>query len=137
MQVLVNSNHSITGDLTMTERVESIVGAAVDRFADRVTRVEVHLNDVNGPKHGAKEKRCMMEARVGGQKPLAVSHEAPTLLEAIEGCGDKLERALEHMLGRLAATADAGPREQDIVDIEQLDALEKSEQERSPTRTKH
>jgi len=129
MQVLVNSDHHITGDLTMTQRVESIVGDAVDRFADRVTRVEVHLNDVNGAKHGAKDKRCMMEARVGGLKPLAVSHEASTLLEAIEACADKLERALEHTFGRLEATSGSVPREVDIVDVETLDALEKSEKQ--------
>jgi ribosome-associated translation inhibitor RaiA len=127
MQVLVNSDHHITGDLTMTQRVESIVGDAVDRFADRVTRVEVHLNDVNGAKHGAKDKRCMMEARVGGLKPLAVSHEAPTLLEAIEACADKLERALAHTLGRLQTTSRSAAREVDIVDVEALDALEKNE----------
>jgi ribosome-associated translation inhibitor RaiA len=138
MQVLVNSDHHITGDLIVTERVEAIVEASVDRFADRVTRVEVHLNDLNGPKHGAKEKRCMMEARVGGHKPLAVSHEAPTLLEAIGGCADKLERALEHMLGRLAATAGPVPREQDIMDVDKLNELERSEkQARSVSKTKH
>jgi ribosome-associated translation inhibitor RaiA len=138
MQVLVNSDHHITGDLTVTQRVESIVGASVDRFADRVTRVEVHLNDTNGPKHGAKEKRCMMEARVGGLKPLAVSHEAPTVLEAIEGAADKLERALEHAFGRLEAAGGPTPREQDIIDVEKLDELERSEKSaRDARKTKH
>ena len=46
MQVLVNSDHTIHGAEPMTARVESIVADAVDRFADRITRVEVHLNDV-------------------------------------------------------------------------------------------
>jgi ribosome-associated translation inhibitor RaiA len=103
MQVLVNSDHHITGSPSVSERVESIVMASVERFADRITRVEVHLNDVNGPKHGERDKRCMMEARAAGLEPIAVTNEAPTLLEAIEGAGDKLERALEHTFGRLDA----------------------------------
>jgi acyl-CoA synthetase (AMP-forming)/AMP-acid ligase II len=93
MHVLVNPDHHITGDEWVTARVEGIVGNAVDRFADRITRVEVHLNDVNGPKHGLREKRCMMEARVGGVKPIAVKHQAPTLLEAIDAhCRTRLAR---------------------------------------------
>jgi len=141
MQILVNSDHHITGDQTVSARVETIVSGSVDRFADRVTRVEVHLNDVNGPKHGAKEKRCMMEARVGGIKPIAVSHEAPTLLEAIEGCADKLERALEHKLGKLNATAGPVPRDVDIVSLDQLNGLGQPDgggkNSRPVSRTKH
>jgi ribosome-associated translation inhibitor RaiA len=130
MQVLVNSDHHITGSLSVSERVESIVEAAVDKFADRLTRVEVHLNDVNGPKHGAREKRCLMEARAAGIKPLAVSHEAPTLLEAINGCADKLERALGHQIGRLnahKAQNGFGPRDVEIADVAALEKLERGE----------
>jgi len=128
MQVLVNTDHHITGDETTTQRVEFIVEGAVDRFADRVTRVEVHLNDLNGPKHGSRDKRCMMEARVAGLKSVAVTHEASTLVEAIGGSADKLERALEHAFGRLEATSGSRPREEDILDVEKLDALERSGQ---------
>jgi ribosome-associated translation inhibitor RaiA len=130
MHVLVNPDHHITGDEWVTARVEGIVGNAVDRFADRITRVEVHLNDVNGPKHGLREKRCMMEARVGGVKPIAVKHQAPTLLEAIEGAADKLERAVEHSLARLRATAGPSPRDIDIVSIEALQELHQLEEAR-------
>jgi ribosome-associated translation inhibitor RaiA len=121
MQVLVNSDHHITGSESVTERVQAIVEATVDRFADRLTRVEVHLSDVNGPKHSDRDKRCVMEARIRGAKPVAVAHEAPTLIEAIEGCADKLERALDHTLGRLSETAGSSVREQDIADLSELD----------------
>jgi ribosome-associated translation inhibitor RaiA len=114
MQVLVNSDHHILGSEPVTARVESIVMEAVGRFADRITRVEVHLNDVNGAKHGERDKRCMMEARVGGVAPIVVHHQAPTLREAIDGAAAKLERALEHALGRLAETDGPRPREDEI-----------------------
>jgi ribosome-associated translation inhibitor RaiA len=114
MQVLVNSDHTIHGAEPMTARVESIVTDAVDRFADRITRVEVHLNDVNGDKHGERDKRCMMEARIGGMAPVVVQHHASTLREAIDGAADKLERALEHATGRLADNTRRGPRDSEI-----------------------
>jgi ribosome-associated translation inhibitor RaiA len=127
MQILVNSDNHIKGGDSATEQVESIIQAAVERFESRITRVEVHLSDTNGPKHGEREKRTVIEARVGGLRPVAVSHEAPTLIEALEGAADKLQRALEHALGRLEATAGGGPPEQNIASVETLEALEKAE----------
>ena len=114
MQVLVNSDHHIRGTEAVTERVEAIVADAVDRFADRITRVEVHLNDVNADKHGERDKRCMLEALVGGMAPVVVHHQASTMREAIDGAADKLERALEHAIGRRNDSDGPSPREADI-----------------------
>lgn len=101
MQVLVNSDHHIVAGEDLTERVRGVVEGRLERFDERITRVEVHLNDLNSSKRGERDKRCMMEARVGGMKPIAVSHEAPTLTEAIHVAADKLERAVAHALERL------------------------------------
>src|SRR5688572_26130713 len=110
MQILVNSDHNITGTEALTERVEGVVGDAISRFAERITRVEVHLNDVNGDKRGDNDKRCMLEARIGGLKPIAVTHQAPNMADALYGAAEKLERALDHTLGRLGETAGRTPR---------------------------
>ena len=125
MQILIHSDHHIKGGDSATERVQSIVAAAVERFESRITRIEVHLSDTNGPKHGDREKRSVIEARVGGLRPIAVAHEAPNLLEAIEGAAEKLKRALEHTLGRLDATAGGAPPEGEVASVEELEALEK------------
>lgn len=127
MQILINSDSHIKGGDSATQEVESIIHAAVDRFEDRITRVEVHLSDTNGPKHGEHEKRTVIEARVGGLRPIAVAHEAPTLLEALEGAAARLKRALEHTLGRLNETAGGSPPESNIASVEELEALEKKE----------
>jgi hypothetical protein len=111
MQVIINADNHIKGADSPT--VHSIVQAAVDRFESRITRIEVHLSDTNGPKHGANDKRAVIEARVGGLRPIAVSHEAPTLHEAIEGAAQRLERALDHALGRLGELPGPSPRESD------------------------
>ena len=114
MQVLVNSDNHIQGTEPVQERVESIVVDAVDRFADRITRVEVHLNDVNGDKHGDRDKRCVLEARLAGMAPVVVHHEAATMRDAIDGAADKLERALGHAIGRREDSDGPSPREVDI-----------------------
>jgi ribosome-associated translation inhibitor RaiA len=128
MQILVNSDHHIKGGESANETVDSIVQAAVERFSDRITRIEVHLSDTNGPKHGEREKRCVMEARVAGIKPVAVSHEAPNLLSAVEGAADKLKRSLEHTLARRDHASGPTPRDADIASVEELEALEEKEQ---------
>jgi ribosome-associated translation inhibitor RaiA len=73
----------------------------VGRFGDQITRVKVHLSDVNSHQGGDDDKRCRLEARLAGLEPMAVSHQAATLQQAIDGAAKKLERALESTLGRL------------------------------------
>jgi hypothetical protein len=124
MQVLVNSDHHITGSESVTERVEAILGDSIGRFATRITRVEVHLGDVNADKHGDRDKRCMMEARIAGLAPVAVTHQAPSVLEAIEGAAAKLTHALDHTLGRLAEARGRGPRDEEIASTDLLDKIE-------------
>jgi ribosome-associated translation inhibitor RaiA len=127
MQILLNSNHTVSGTEALTERVAGVVSDAIDRFADRVTRVEVHLNDVNGDKRGDMDKRCMLEARVGGLKPIAVTHQAASMADALHGAAEKLERALSHALERLDETAGREPREEEIATVEVLEQLEQDE----------
>ena len=138
MQVLVSSDHHITSSESVAQRVEDILLPSVDRFADRLTRVEVHLNDVNGPKHGERDKRVTMEARVAGRAPVAVTNEASSLLEAIEGASKKLERALEHAFGRLDANSPKKPpAEEDTVMLEGLTEVELMERQKRGKHSKH
>ena len=65
MQIQINSDHHITGSPELAGHVQALVRDTLDRFSDRITRVEVHLNDLNSVKGGA-DKRCLMEARLAG-----------------------------------------------------------------------
>jgi ribosome-associated translation inhibitor RaiA len=71
------------------------------RFSDRITRVEVHLSDQNSDKSGQDDKRCRMEARLEGRNPTAVTHQAASLGDAVDGAADKLKRALASTWERL------------------------------------
>jgi hypothetical protein len=114
----------------MNEIVEGLVQHAVGRFAERITRVEVHLNDVNAGKHGERDKRCMMEARLAGLAPIAVHSEAPSLELAMKGAADKLEHAIERAVGRRADGARRGPMERDVAAVEDLETLEGADKRR-------
>jgi hypothetical protein len=43
----------------------------------------------------------MMEARLEGRQPVAVTHQAATMDQAVDGAADKLARLIENTLGRL------------------------------------
>jgi len=101
MQIQVNTDHNIEGREKLTAHVASVVESALSRFKDRITRVEVHLSDQNGDKSGLGDKRCMMEARLEGRQPTAVTHDAATLDQAVDGAADRIERLIESTLGRL------------------------------------
>lgn len=101
MQVHTNTDRHITGSERLSAHVEAVVSGALGRFTEQITRVEVHLSDENGAKGGANDIRCMMEARLEGRPPTAVTHQAATLDEAMEGAAAKLARTIESTLGRL------------------------------------
>jgi predicted transcriptional regulator of viral defense system len=71
----------------------------LDRFADRITRVEVHLSDVNAQK-GGQDIRCVVEARAAGLDPVAVDDTAEDVERAVRGAAGKLQRALDSRLGK-------------------------------------
>jgi ribosome-associated translation inhibitor RaiA len=81
---------------------ESVVESVLGHLADHITRVEVHLSDENGKKGGDNDKRCLMEARLRGHQPIAVTHEAGTVDDALSGAADKLKSSIDHTLGRLS-----------------------------------
>jgi ribosome-associated translation inhibitor RaiA len=101
MQIQINTDNHITGREELAAEVEGVVQGKLGRFSGQITRVEVHLGDENSHKGGSADKRCMMEARIEGRRPTAVTHQAGTLREAVSGAVDKLTAALDTTLGKL------------------------------------
>ncbi len=97
MHVEVNTDTRTSVDATAaTARIES----GLARYRERLTRVEAHLSDVNGPK-GGHDIRCALEARPAGHQPLAVTNEAHTPEDSVKGAVEKMGRLLEHTFGRI------------------------------------
>lgn len=101
MQVQINTDSSTAGDEASAARMRDAVEEALSRVRDAVTRVEVHLSDQDGSARSTtQEMRCMIEARLEGREPLAVTHSAATVDRAIEGAAGKLARVIQRTLGR-------------------------------------
>ena len=100
MLIQVSTDDNIEGREKLVRYVEAEVGRVLSRFADHITRLEIHLSDENGDKPGSTDKRCVMEARPAGHPPVAVSHEGATLEDAWTGAAKKMLRLLESASGR-------------------------------------
>jgi ribosome-associated translation inhibitor RaiA len=98
MQVQINFG-DVPGSPALTDAVHKALDHTLRLFADRLTRVEVHLRDDNGPKSGV-DKRCLIEARLAGLEPLAVESRAADLYQAIHDACGKLERAIRNRIER-------------------------------------
>ncbi|MFN3823738.1 MAG: HPF/RaiA family ribosome-associated protein [Pseudorhodobacter sp.] len=100
MQIQVNTDDNIEGNDALTAQVEAEVRDGLSRFADQITRVEVHLSDENAGKGGSDDQRCLLEVRPTGQQPMAVTHQAATVEEASAGAVQKMQRKLQSSFGR-------------------------------------
>lgn len=100
MQIQLNSDKHIVGSPELQARVESMLRQELKHLANDITRIEVHLNDENGLKGGASDKRCQLEARVAGMQPVSAQHHAPSVELAINGAAEQLGRALRSALDK-------------------------------------
>ncbi|ALQ51549.1 HPF/RaiA family ribosome-associated protein [Nitrosomonas ureae] len=101
MQIQVNTDRNVEGHEEFSAQVKAKIEDVLNRFNKHVTRVEVHISDENSDKGGMNDKRCLMEARLEGRQPVAVTHQAANLNLAIQGAVDKLKNVIESTLGRL------------------------------------
>ena len=101
MKIQFNTDANIHGTEALASQVTTSVEQALDHFKDHITRVEVHLSDESKGKSGLHDQRCMLEARLEGRQPVAVTDHAETLEQAVNGAAKKLAHRLESTLGRL------------------------------------
>ena len=100
MTIQFNTDNNITGSEELQAPLNAAIEKSLGRFSSQITRLEVHLNDENSHKKGQKDKRCMLEARLEGMQPIAVTNNADTNEQAVKGAIDKLIASLETIIGR-------------------------------------
>lgn len=115
MLIQLNTDNHVDGRDQVVRQVESDLERSVQRFAGEITRIEVHFQDANADKAGDSDKRCLLEARVKGHEPMAVSNTAATLAAAYNGARDKLVKLLDRRFDRLRT-----PVRRDVPDRNEL-----------------
>jgi ribosomal subunit interface protein len=97
MKIQINFGDIQRSD-ALVDQVEHEIHEALERFGDRITRVEVHLRDENAQKRGRSDKRCLIEARPAAKEPVAVDASDDDLYAAIKAAAHKMQRALDRRL---------------------------------------
>ncbi len=101
MKIQINTDNHISGSQEKTQPVIDSVSDSLDRFREQITRIEVHLSDENSKKKGQNDIKCMIEARLKGLDPVAVTEKSDSVEKAVEGALDNLTSLLDTRLGRL------------------------------------
>lgn len=91
------SNFTLTDGLR--EHIAWRIAYATNHGRDTVSRVIVHLSDVNGPR-GGLDKRCGVELRVKGAQSLVVEDVQADLYVAIDRAFERIGRSLHRRLAR-------------------------------------
>jgi Sigma 54 modulation protein / S30EA ribosomal protein len=105
MKIQANSDKTIQVDATLTRFVEDEASRLLDRFAKKLTRVEVHLSDINNTRTGQADKRCLVEARPVGDRPVTADALATTTESAVSEALKKMQRLLTTFFGKKGRAA--------------------------------
>ena len=108
MDIEVSSDSTISMNASMIKRLGAEVAEGLDRFEDRLTRVEIHLSGDKAATTRTVDKRCVLEARPGGQPPVVVTAAAETINQACADAVRKLRTLLGRKFSRLDDHNDAG-----------------------------
>lgn len=103
MLIRINTDKNIDGSERMRNYFSSVIESTLNRFNEHITRVEAHLSDENSQKEGPNDKRCMIEVRVKGLQPIAVTHKAERLVQAVIGAADKMKSTLGTRIAKIRA----------------------------------
>jgi len=101
MIIQFNTDKTIKGDEKNQNHFTSLIAEELERFEPNISRIEVHLSDENGKKEGLNSILCLLEARIEGRQPIAVSCQDDTVESAVSGAIDKIKTSLETIFGRM------------------------------------
>jgi hypothetical protein len=99
--IRINTDNRVASDSERDARLEDQVRQRLARFEERITDVEIHVSDVNGPRGSGADLRCTLEARAAGHQPVAVAERGDTVDRCVIAAAKKVVRALDHHLGKL------------------------------------
>lgn len=100
MTIQFNTDSSLTMHEEFRDRLKALISEELSNFSNIITRLEIHLSDQNSHKPGQNDKKCLIEARVEGRQPVAVTADAHDYEEAVDGAINKLKSMLETISGQ-------------------------------------
>jgi hypothetical protein len=100
MQFQFNSDNQTPLGADAAQQAQAIVEARLGRISDRLTRVEVHVSDVDGPRNGGDDMRCAIEIRPNGMRPITATDQASSVEGAVSAAADKVLKVFDRQIGK-------------------------------------
>ena len=96
MEIKINTDQNIDGHRDFIEYAKSVMEKHLGRYGEEITRIEVHMSDQNASKgpDGQGDKRCLIEARLRGMQPIAITQDAENIHAALAGAAEKAQRTV-------------------------------------------
>lgn len=101
MKIQINTDKNISGKENTSAYFTQLAQDGLERFSQHISRVEVHLSDENANKEGKDDKRCVLEVRIEGKQPIAVTSNSNTTEGALSDAIDKVSALLNTTFGQL------------------------------------
>jgi ribosome-associated translation inhibitor RaiA len=95
MLIEIRTDGNINGSERFSDHVKAVLRTALERYGDRIRRVDVHLSDAVSNKTSHDDKCCMIEARYDRFEPIVVMHKKSTMDQAINGAVHKLKKSVD------------------------------------------
>lgn len=99
--VQFNTANAVDGNDALNREITESVRSKLSRFEPRLTRLEIHFSDENGPRSSSDELRCMIEARPKGGDAVSVTGEGTNLQQAANVATGKMISLLDSRFGKL------------------------------------
>ncbi len=95
-------SNSIRVTEELEEKLSGFIKKSLKRFSNRITRVEVHLEDENSNKGGKDDKRCSIEVRPDNLDPIIVTSKSDNYIQAVREAAEKSKASLDKAISLLS-----------------------------------
>ena len=94
MPIQLQTDRNIPHNAGREHHVDDVIRKTLLPYRDHVTRVEVHISDVNAKKASENDKRCVVEYHLSGLQPMVVTAEADTVHHVLDIAAKTLRHAV-------------------------------------------
>ncbi|MEO6303736.1 MAG: HPF/RaiA family ribosome-associated protein [Bacteroidia bacterium] len=101
MIIQINTDNNISGKENTVTYFTQLVKDSLDRYSEHLSRIEIHLSDENGNKNSKDDKHCVLEVRIEGKQPIAVTSNANTIEGALNTAIEKVSTLLNTTIGQM------------------------------------
>ena len=95
MQIQISTDKNIEGHERLESHYTAELEKTFERFAEKITRIEVHFSDENSAKSGVGDKRCVVEARLAGMSPIVATNFGDSTEKAFSGAVEKIKKMMD------------------------------------------